>query len=97
MDRDLGGIRCRLDEESVVDVGERSAAARAAAASRPSLEKSRTGEKVVIDWVSWHVGRSVLLLCTSSERQITIYSNLCQWNTSSITSAAVYQDDFLDR
>lgn len=61
MDRDLGGIRCRLDEESVVDVGERSAAARAAAASRPSLEKSRTGEKVVIDWVSWHVFYSVLL------------------------------------
>lgn len=63
MDRDLGGTRCRLDEESVVDVGERSAAARAAAASRPSLEKSRTGEKVVIDWVSCHDGRSVLLLC----------------------------------
>lgn len=61
MDRDLGGIRCRLDEESVVDVGERSAAARAAAASRPSLEKSRTGEKVVIDWVSCHVFYSVLL------------------------------------
>lgn len=61
MDRDLGGIRCRLDEESVVDVEERSAAARAAAASRPSLEKSRTGEKVVIDWVSWHVFYSVLL------------------------------------
>lgn len=61
MDRDLGGIRCRLDEESVVDVGERSAAARAAAASRPSLEKSRTGEKVVIDWVSCQFGRSVLL------------------------------------
>lgn len=74
MDRDLGGTRCRLDEESVVDVGERSAAARAAAASRPSLEKSRTGEKVVIDWVSWHVFYSVLL--QSGKLQfIQIYAN----------------------